>query len=123
VVVHLYVKSGGKTSNHSWVAETSSIGLLSYLVVQVFEHLRQGQFKDTPCELASLYVKGFGHILSTTFLYQFPGSPIVGAHGDLVLPAQSFQLWQEMQRALCAVKVAVKAITARSKNVEGRDED
>ncbi|KAF8579116.1 hypothetical protein K439DRAFT_1620802 [Ramaria rubella] len=43
--------------------------------------------------------------------------------GDLVLPAQSFQLWQEMQRALRAVKVAVKAITARSKNVEGRDED
>ncbi|KAF8589040.1 hypothetical protein K439DRAFT_1613107 [Ramaria rubella] len=122
-VVHLYAKNGGKPSNHSWVAKTSSIGLLSYLVLQVFENLRQGQFKDTPRELASLYVKGFGHILSAAFLYRFPGSPIVGAHGDLVLPAQSFQLWQEMQRALRAVKVAVKAITACSKNVEGRDED
>ncbi|KAF8581505.1 hypothetical protein K439DRAFT_1353816, partial [Ramaria rubella] len=114
VVLDLSSKGGGKYGTHSWIADSTSIGKVSYLNVQVYEHLLRGRFKDMPIELARLYGRGFGHIPSHHFLCHLPSPSIVKPDG-LELTPDSWEIWQPLVQAIPAIKSAIKAMVGCSK--------
>ena len=38
LVILMYLQSGGKTSAHSWLSDSTNIGAISYLVMQTYKY-------------------------------------------------------------------------------------
>ena len=55
--------------------ETESVGKLSYLVLQVYEHIFQGKFQVVPQQMSKLYAIQFLHILPHSWLCCLPQPP------------------------------------------------
>ncbi|KAH8987036.1 hypothetical protein EDB92DRAFT_2069588 [Lactarius akahatsu] len=73
-VLTMYEKGGGKFGRHSWVDECRNIGLISYMVVQVWRQSlgQRCQFKTIHGPSSHLALPRFAHIPSTSFLYTLP---------------------------------------------------
>ncbi|KAJ6536796.1 hypothetical protein B0H10DRAFT_1667697, partial [Mycena sp. CBHHK59/15] len=67
-VLSMYSKNGGKAGAHSWAPTCESIGSLSYIVVQVYEHSFRRQFKITHRRDAALGTVRFSHLPANSFL-------------------------------------------------------
>ncbi|KAF8239927.1 hypothetical protein L208DRAFT_1235144 [Tricholoma matsutake] len=53
-VLSMYSKTGGKNGKHAWVASATHITSVSYIPMQVFEHMHSQQFlRGSPCIAAS----------------------------------------------------------------------
>ena len=73
-VLTMYEKGGGKVARHAWTGECHNIGLLSYLVVQLWRQ-SLGQrclFKAIHGASSHLALPRFAHIPSAAFLYAIP---------------------------------------------------
>jgi hypothetical protein len=74
VVLTMYEKGGGKVARHAWTGECRNIGLISYLVVQLWRQ-SLGQrclFKVIHGASSHLALPRFAHIPSVAFLYAIP---------------------------------------------------
>ncbi|KAJ7092782.1 hypothetical protein B0H15DRAFT_947610 [Mycena belliarum] len=71
-VITMYSKNGGKAGAHAWVPECDTIGSLSYMVVQLFQHSYRRQFKFTDRNYAALGTLRFAHLPSHSFLALLP---------------------------------------------------
>ncbi|OSC96312.1 hypothetical protein PYCCODRAFT_1379434, partial [Trametes coccinea BRFM310] len=60
-VIAIYTRSGGKTGFHSSQKEVKSVGLVSYAVMQVYEHSFYRKFRAIHQDLATLQVFRFLH--------------------------------------------------------------
>ncbi|KAH9005407.1 hypothetical protein EDB86DRAFT_2784192, partial [Lactarius hatsudake] len=71
LVLTMYEKGGGKFGRHSWVNECRNVGLISYMVVQVWRQSlgQRCQFKTIHGPSSHLALPRFAHIPSTSFLY------------------------------------------------------
>ena len=70
----MYEKGGGRVARHAWVGECRNIGLISYMVVQLWRQ-SLGQrclFKGIHGASSHLALPRFAHIPSTSFLYALP---------------------------------------------------
>jgi len=67
-VIALYSKMGGKNSKHSCVSELLDISAISYLAVQVFEHMYVRQFHSVPGATAIFQTRQYSLLLSINFL-------------------------------------------------------
>ncbi|KIJ53237.1 hypothetical protein M422DRAFT_242365 [Sphaerobolus stellatus SS14] len=116
-VLHFYEKGGGKNVTHAWSGESSSIGQISYISVQLYEHLYGATFSETPLELARLYAKGFTHLPSHCFLYRIPRNSKPQQSGNvLFLPNNvEVQFWQTLLQNLGSVKKGVQILTSQPK--------
>ncbi|KAF8224683.1 hypothetical protein L208DRAFT_1309777, partial [Tricholoma matsutake] len=47
-VIALYSKTGSKNGKHAAVTDASNIFAISYMAVQVFEHMHGRQFQEYP---------------------------------------------------------------------------
>ncbi|KAK0197786.1 hypothetical protein F5146DRAFT_1016763, partial [Armillaria mellea] len=72
----MYSKSAGKGANHSWVSSIESIGAVSYLVVQTYEHLNQRTFQQVHHQFAPMGLSRIAHLLSNSFLTVVPGDSV-----------------------------------------------
>ena len=74
LVLTMYEKGGGKVARHAWVGECRNIGLLSYLVVQLWRQSlgQRHLFKAIHGPSSHLALPRFAHIPSTSFLYALP---------------------------------------------------
>jgi hypothetical protein len=68
----MYSKNGGKAGAHSWVPTCDTIGSLSYLVVQLYQHSYRRQFKFSNRNYAALGTLRFAHLPSNSFLFLLP---------------------------------------------------
>src|ERR1700677_3921346 len=70
----MYEKGSGKVTRHGWVGECRNIGLLSYLVIQLWRqsHGQRCLFKAIHGASSHLALPRFAHIPSTAFLYVLP---------------------------------------------------
>lgn len=68
----MYSKNGGKAGAHSWVSTCDTIGSLSYLLVQLYQHSYRRQFKFSNCNYAALGTLRFAHLPSNSFLFLLP---------------------------------------------------
>ncbi|KAJ6609547.1 hypothetical protein B0H10DRAFT_1813588, partial [Mycena sp. CBHHK59/15] len=70
-VITMYSRSGGKTGAHSWTPACESIGALSYILVQTYQHSHWRQFKITPVRRGLGTIR-FAHLPSNSFLVLVP---------------------------------------------------
>ncbi|KAJ6620031.1 hypothetical protein B0H10DRAFT_1792426, partial [Mycena sp. CBHHK59/15] len=68
----MYSKGGGKAGAHAWVPTCESIGSLSYIAVQTYQHSYHRQFKITHHHNAALGTMQFAHLPSNSFLVRLP---------------------------------------------------
>ncbi|KAJ7150342.1 hypothetical protein C8R46DRAFT_1358417 [Mycena filopes] len=68
----MYSRSGGKTGGHSWAETCETIGSLSFVVAQVFEHEYRRHFKIIHNADAHLGILRFGHLPVGSFLALLP---------------------------------------------------
>ncbi|KAJ7436725.1 hypothetical protein B0H11DRAFT_2255972 [Mycena galericulata] len=68
-VITMYSKNGGKTGAHSWVPSCDTIGSLSYMVVQLYQHSYRRQFKMQHRDYTALGTLRFNHLPSNSFLF------------------------------------------------------
>ncbi|KAF8223207.1 hypothetical protein L208DRAFT_1518733 [Tricholoma matsutake] len=64
----MYSKMGGKNGKHTWVPSATHITSVSYLLMQVYEHMHNRQFRAVPRVLQHLHVKRFTLLPSSLFL-------------------------------------------------------
>ncbi|KIJ45456.1 hypothetical protein M422DRAFT_250775 [Sphaerobolus stellatus SS14] len=116
-VLHFYEKGGGKNATHAWAGESSNIGQISYISVQLYEHLYGATFSETPLEFTKLYAKGFAHLHSHSFLYQIPSNSKPQQSGNVfILPnSNEVQFWQTLSHSLLSIKKGMKLLTSRPK--------
>src|ERR1700733_6539404 len=89
LVLTMYEKGGGKAARHSWVGLCRNIGLLSYVVVQLWRQ-SLGQrclFKAIHGPSSHLALPRFAHIPSTSFLYVLPTGFASRNGGDIEINA------------------------------------
>ena len=74
IVLTMYEKGGGRAARHAWIGECQNIGIISYIVVQLWRQ-SLGQrylFKAIHGPSSHLALPRFAHIPSTSFLYALP---------------------------------------------------
>ncbi|KAJ6493128.1 hypothetical protein C8R45DRAFT_1073149 [Mycena sanguinolenta] len=79
----MYSKTGGKTGTHSWIATTDTIGNLSFLVAQVYEHEFRRRFRTIHRADALLGTIRFAHLPVGSFLALVPKDEAVKAHAEI----------------------------------------
>ena len=71
----MYSKTGGKNGKHAAVTDASNISAISYLGVQVFEHMHGCLFRDHPDATATFQTKQFALLKSNAFLFLLSSTP------------------------------------------------
>ncbi|KAJ6619147.1 hypothetical protein B0H10DRAFT_1794090, partial [Mycena sp. CBHHK59/15] len=71
-VITMYSKNGGKAGAHSWAPNYDTIGSMSYMIIQVYQHFYQRQFKFRHRDYATLETLQFAHLPSNSFLAVLP---------------------------------------------------
>ena len=77
-VLTLYEKSAGKGARHAWTSKATSIGALSFIAVQCYEHIqsRQSQYRFRPIECVATRTRRFNLLPSLAFLCMVPLSSL-----------------------------------------------
>ncbi|KAJ7111863.1 hypothetical protein C8R44DRAFT_632580, partial [Mycena epipterygia] len=76
-VITMYSKNGGTAGAHAWVSDCENLGSLSYMVVQLYQHLYRRQFKCTDRNYAVLGTLRFGHLPANSFLSILPQEDVL----------------------------------------------
>ena len=95
IVIAIYSKTGGKNTKHAAVTDASNISAISYLGVQVFEHMHGCLFRDHPDATATFQTKQFALLTSNTFLYLLSSTPKAISTG-LELAQKDAEAFMEM---------------------------
>src|SRR6266581_1538353 len=86
-VLTLYEKSAGKGARHAWTSKATSIGALSFIAVQCYEHIqsRQLQYRFRPMECVATRTRRFKLLHSLAFLCVVPPSSLEHVpSGDII---------------------------------------
>ncbi|KAK6992640.1 hypothetical protein R3P38DRAFT_3430332 [Favolaschia claudopus] len=113
-VVTMYSKNGGKAGAHSWVPTCESIGALSYILVQLYQHSYRRQFKFQDRNYRELGTLRFTHLPSNSFLFLLPqgdlknAEPIAEFRDHLEIGRKAYAVFEELdaERELLAKAVA-----------------
>ncbi|KIY68019.1 hypothetical protein CYLTODRAFT_395984 [Cylindrobasidium torrendii FP15055 ss-10] len=74
-VIAMYSKTGGKSGKHAAVTQTSSLGAVSYISVQLFAPRTPRVFSKMPSCFTPYHCKGFQHLLPEEFLVKLISVP------------------------------------------------
>ncbi|KAJ7114967.1 hypothetical protein C8R44DRAFT_534754, partial [Mycena epipterygia] len=103
-VITMYSKNGGKAGAHAWVPNCENLGSLSYILVQLHQHLYRCQFKCTDRNYAALGTLRFAHLPANSFLSILPQEDVpemvkefrqhveIGPHGQKIFDELSMEL-------------------------------
>ncbi|KAF8161506.1 hypothetical protein B0H34DRAFT_767051 [Crassisporium funariophilum] len=118
-VIALYSKTGGKNGKHSSVTESSNISAISYLAVQVFEHMYAQQFRSIPAATAIFQTRQFTQLSAINFLtlLDYKGSS-QNQGSNLELSFEDLTRFRTLQKANKQLQAALKLSRKR-----GRDSD
>ncbi|KAJ7491418.1 hypothetical protein B0H11DRAFT_1859387 [Mycena galericulata] len=96
-VVTMYYKNGGKAGAHSWTATCESIGALSFVVVQVYEHEFRRHFKIIPHSTALLGTVRFEHLPANSFLaLLLQDNTIKAIHNHIEIGVHAHKIFEEL---------------------------
>jgi len=110
-VIWLYAKGGGKNATHAWIAETNSIGELSYIVLQVYEQTLRAQFRAIPNTASFVFALKYTQLPASGFHCRLPHRPrlLPGATGHMELSGDSLDRFQRLIREIASLRKAVKS--------------
>ena len=86
-VITFYEKGSGKGARHLWTSKAMTIGALSYIAVQCYEHIqsRQSPYRFRPMECVATRTRRFHLLHSLAFLCMVPPSSLeAGPSGDIL---------------------------------------
>ncbi|KAJ7776539.1 hypothetical protein DFH07DRAFT_731901 [Mycena maculata] len=96
-VVTMYSKNGGKSGAHSWTPTCSTIGALSFLVVQVYELEHRRHFKVIPHCTAALGTVRFEHLPANSFLALLPKEESIKTlHNHVEIGLRAHKIFEEL---------------------------
>lgn len=78
-VLTQYVGSGGKSVTHGWVPQVTNLGLVSYVVVQLYEHSRENVFRAILDKNLRFRTFAFAHLSADCILRRLPGAATLSA--------------------------------------------
>ncbi|KAI0301414.1 hypothetical protein BC826DRAFT_1102007 [Russula brevipes] len=127
-VLTMYEKGLGKGANHAWTPSAMSIGSLSYIAVQCYEHARQRQFQ--PMECMATRTMRFTHLPSLAFLCVVPQTSIRQSLSTRFIELQQGQfndifqaLLSEKDKVISAVHGLLKSSRKKQPETNKSDED
>jgi hypothetical protein len=124
LVLTMYEKGGGKYGRHSWTKECRNIGMLSYIVVQVWRQSlgQRCQFKTVHGPSSHLALPRFAHIPSSSFLCTLPiGFTSRNEHG---IEINSFVMDDTFGKLLTSKSLIIRSVLSlQSKASSKNDED
>jgi hypothetical protein len=117
----MYSQSGGKGSTHAWLSNSTSIGAISYLIVQIYEYAYHRNFRTVHQRNATLHVGTYALLPSDRFLRILTATPTLSQDGrTLTIEETQIQVFNELWGKLQDVLKAVKAIVAALKKGQGK---
>ena len=112
---------GGKNGKHAAVADASNISAVSYLAVQVFEHMHGRLFREHPDATVNFRTKQFAFLASHTFLCLLSSTPKVVPTG-LEVTRQDAEKFMQMSSEENKLRVAIRLCRKRGQ-MPDLDED
>ncbi|EEB92794.1 hypothetical protein MPER_08647, partial [Moniliophthora perniciosa FA553] len=111
-VITCYSKGGGKHGKHCAVTSAENVSALSYIAVQLFEHIHGGIFRPTPSLTATLQLNAFALISSSAFLTITPATR--SSQGNVRLPsAEELTIFKDLQASHKVLGEAMKDFKKR----------
>jgi len=112
----LYFKQYGKGSTHAWLSDSTNIGAISYLVVQIYEYGYHRNFRAVHQRNATLHTGMYALLPSDRFLRTLDASPTLSQDSrTLTLDDKHLEIFNELRGKLQDVMMAVSAIVAARK--------
>jgi len=116
----MYSQSGGKGRTHAWLSDSTNIGAISCLVVQIYEYGYHRNFRTVHQRNATLHVGTYALLPSDRFLRTLTATPTLSQDGrTLTLDDTQLQIFNELRGNFQDILRAVKAIVAARKKGRG----
>ncbi|PBK82283.1 hypothetical protein ARMGADRAFT_946857, partial [Armillaria gallica] len=96
IVQTVYSKSAGKGSNHAWIPSTENIGTVSYLVVQLYEHLSRRTFQRVHRQFALMGLSRMAHLPSNSFVTAVPAESVKMAGDQVNITSQTMDIFEDL---------------------------
>ena len=97
-VISIYTKNNGKNVKHAWASDAENICAISYLGIQVFEHMHRQQFRAVPQDLTFLQAKRFVLLHPSAFLCTLNHEPRFLMEGsNLIISEGDFQRYTQLK--------------------------
>lgn len=132
-VLTQYTRSGAKASNHGWIAAAENIGMVSYVVVQLYEEMYGPRFTGVIRETEQFRTLAFAHLSSDCVLQRLSGKYELTEDRQLLTIAatdigtvKTFGNPGVIKTVLRGVQALIKArrtAAKRNKEVESDQED
>ncbi|THG93067.1 hypothetical protein EW026_g8061 [Hermanssonia centrifuga] len=126
-VLTLYCRGGGKAGVHAWHENAKSIGLVSYIVMQVYELAFSKKFRAVHRHIAALQTSLFLHVPSNHFLRMLPSAQNLSIDGhSLELDDESYAVFRDLDslQSKAAILAAIPLLgKARRKGKAPEDEE
>ncbi|KAJ7577185.1 hypothetical protein C8J56DRAFT_798958 [Mycena floridula] len=123
-VIALYSKgTGGKSAKHAAITTSTNICALSHLVVRVFEHIHDKDFRNFPSTTNPFQTKGFALLTPASFLTVLGGTaPRTGPTSIQISPAD-YKVYQVLRKDHSKFTQAMKLFRKRKQDdVEAEEE-
>ncbi|KAJ3516574.1 hypothetical protein NLJ89_g1045 [Agrocybe chaxingu] len=121
-VLTIYQRGGGKVAKHAWASEADTIGSVSYLPVQAWQHVRQRKFRTHWGATLSLGLPRYAHLPSNAFLYFVPKNAVRVLNDGAFLEVDQAFFENVFSKLLLHKEVIVRAVKKLLKRRK-KDED
>ena len=104
----------GRNGKYAGSTESNSIGAVSSVLLQIFEHMIRDQFREIPRKLSLLQAKYFTLLKTTRYLLTLKDDPTTFAVGsNLKLSPHDFAVFQKLKAGTNSISAAVKSLNSR----------
>ncbi|KAG9091626.1 hypothetical protein FRC06_000486 [Ceratobasidium sp. 370] len=121
-VLTMYSKGAGKGTTHAWVEEATNISSLSYVVVQLWEHWGDGEFRSMVKSTALHHADRFAHLPWQCLLFVMrPSSTKHISPGKLRATDALYDTWKALFKEKASLAAVVKETLRRSRTTASED--
>jgi hypothetical protein len=122
VVVSIFSKTGGKNGKHAWILSALNITMVSYIPVQVFEHMHNCQFCAVHCAFQHLQTAHFHLLPGTSFLCTLKKA-LCTVHANLEVSTSDYDHFIKLCGHTQNIVSTLKALNGRKKTEVDEDNE
>jgi hypothetical protein len=118
-VLTLYERGGGKVAKHGLVFESSSIGSVSYIPMQIWKHHHQSKFRAACGPTRKLNLPRYAHVPAAAFLHIIPNTMVKEAEGGEFLELSRLfneDVYVKLSREKAKIMEAVRKLVGTRRN-------
>ncbi|KAK0493753.1 hypothetical protein EDD18DRAFT_1053587, partial [Armillaria luteobubalina] len=97
----------GKASNHSRILSSETIGAISYVIVQTYEHLNRQTFQCVHRQFTHMGLSQITHLPSNSFLTVIPGDSVMISGDHINISVQTMIIFNNLTAEKDAIVKAV----------------